>query len=94
MKCTECGMELKDGFAVCEGCEESAECANQFTGVHEEFVRVIQGASSLYRFGSDRVNNADDYCRKHAAALVDFESPELHPDTCAKWRNAARKIAR
>lgn len=33
---------------------------NQFAGIHEEFVKVLQGASSLYRFGSDRVNNAED----------------------------------
>lgn len=34
--------------------------SESFAGVHEEFVKVLQGASSLYRFGSDRIRNAYD----------------------------------
>lgn len=61
------------------------------TGIHEEFVLVIQGASSLYRFGSDRIYNADDFCWKHAEAMTDFIHPELHPEVCASYRNRAKK---
>lgn len=60
---------------------------HQFDGIHEEFVRVLQGASSLYVIGSDRINNADDYCAKHAKAMLLFESKELHPDTVKMYRN-------
>jgi hypothetical protein len=62
---------------------------NQFAGVHEEFVKVLQGVSTLYRFGSDRVENAHDYLVKHVEAMQTFSSPELHPDTCQMYRNAA-----
>jgi hypothetical protein len=31
MKCTECGMELKEGFAVCEGCDQPEECAHGYS---------------------------------------------------------------
>jgi len=68
------------------------EHAEYFKGVHEEFVRVVQGVSSLYRFGSDRINNADDYCRKHAVAMQSFEHTELHPDRCEYYRNYAAGI--
>lgn len=61
----------------------------QFAGVHEEFVRVLQGVSSLYRFGSDRINNAEEYCLRHSKAMASFNSTELHPDTCEHYRRLA-----
>lgn len=67
---------------------------SQFAGIHEEFVKVIQGASSLYRVGSDRINNAEHYCRKHASALLDFDTGELHPHTVTMYRNMARRFAK
>ncbi len=62
---------------------------NEFAAVHEEFVKVIQGASSFFRFGSDRIRNAEDYTHRHAEAMLTFQSPELHPETCAKYRMEA-----
>ena len=62
---------------------------NPFAGVHAEFVLVLQGASSLYRLGSDRINNAEHYCAKHAEAMSSFDSSELHPDTCKMYRSMA-----
>ena len=62
------------------------------SGIHQEFVKVLQGASSLYLAGSDRVNNAEHYTRKHANAMQTFSSPELHPDTCQMYRNKAREV--
>lgn len=64
----------------------------EFEGVHQEFVRVLQGASTLYRFGSDRINNADDYLRKHARAMCVFQTNELHPDTVAMYRTRASEL--
>jgi hypothetical protein len=68
------------------------QTTHQYAGVHEEFVRVLQNASTLYRFGSDRINNADHYLQSHAYALLDFETPELHPDTCQMYRCKAAAI--
>lgn len=67
--------------------------------MHLELVKVVQGRSNLYRFGSDRIHNADDFTRKNAAHLLDFQSNELHPDTVAMYRKKAsettmRKSAR
>jgi hypothetical protein len=64
---------------------------NPYSGIHEEFVKVLQGVSTLYRFGSDRVRNADAYCRKHAKAMASFDDPELHPETRRMYRNLANE---
>jgi hypothetical protein len=59
-------------------------------GIREEFIKVVQGCSTLYRFGSDRVRNKEHYIRQHAAALVDFSSPEFHPDSNRENQNIAK----
>jgi hypothetical protein len=60
-----------------------------YEGVHEEFIRVLHGVSTLYRFGSDRVRNAEDYISKHALAIATLNHAELHPDSNRAYRNMA-----
>lgn len=43
-----------------------------------------------FRFGSDRVRNADRYLSDNAADLMDLETAELHPDVVAMYRKQAR----
>lgn len=87
----------KDAECVGQECEEartvehSFAAAHPYAAVHEEFVKVVQGVSTLYRFGSDRVRNGEDYIRKHAQAMCDFSSPEIHPESVQMYRNIARR---
>ncbi len=54
-----------------------------------ELIKVCHGTSMLYRFGSDRVRNAEHFIKQNAALLVDLQTPEFHPDTVRMYRNMA-----
>lgn len=63
---------------------------NEHKDIYEEFVRVLHGeCGRLYRFGTDRVRNAEDYCHRNAVAMLALETDELHPDVVESYRREA-----
>ncbi len=60
--------------------------------IHTDYVAILQGRHPSYRFGSDRIANANSFLRQNAAALVDFDTKELHPDVVLQVREDATKV--
>lgn len=57
-----------------------------------EFIKVLHGVSMIFRFGSDRVRNAESFIQVNANHFVSFQTPELHPDTIAMYSRMAKNV--
>lgn len=58
--------------------------------IHAEYVKIRQGQHPDYRFGSDRIYNANSYLFTHAKALTTFKTDQFHPDSVAAVRQQAK----
>lgn len=58
---------------------------------HAEYVQILQGKHPAYRFGSDRIANANSFLFQNAESLLDFTSNgEFHPDVDESIRIQAK----
>ena len=59
---------------------------------HEEYIQIRQGKHPAYRWGSDRIANANSFVFRNPEAMLDFTSNgEFHPDTDEAIRNEAKE---
>jgi len=64
-----------------------------YPDIADELVAILQKTHSKWAWGSDRISNANAFVCENAAALVDFNHKQLHPECSEMYRRMARKEA-